>query len=191
MSPRTIPSRVLLPLLVAPLASCVASRPGGQPLAAFGAEVQVYPAGVIAGVDVRTTVGAGEYLTARVAGNVTNRQDFGEHDDEEGGGYGAGLGYRRYFDRSGEGWLWGARVDLWDLEIDWKDGAGTPGEVSGTTDVLVFQPSLELGYGFAMSRGWRGELVAGLGVEMNFDQRGSDVGEGPIALLGLTIVPAW
>jgi len=189
---------IALAALLLPLASCVAVEPGAGPArAALGAEVQVYPAGVIAGLHGRSEVGAGEFVTARVAANVTDRRDFGERDDEEGAGWGAGLGYRRYIDRtidgtanSGSGWLWGARVDVWDLEIDWIDDPGGAGETRGTTDLVVLQPTLEVGYGFDLSSGWRGEVVLGLGAEINLEEDGREVGEGAIGLLGITLVPA-
>lgn len=195
LAPQLLP---VLALACTPLASCVAVEPGAGPArAALGAEVQAYPAGVIAGLHGRSEVGAGEFVTARFAVNVTDRQDDGERDDEEGSGWGAGLGYRRYFDRaidgtadSGAGWLWGARVDLWDLEIDWIDAPGGPGERRGSTDVVVLQPTVEVGYGFDLSSGWRAELVLGVGAEINVEQDGEDVGEGAIGLLGITLVPS-
>jgi hypothetical protein len=181
------------------LVSCVAVPPGGGPArVALGGEVQLYPAGVIGGLHARTIVGPGEFVTARLAANVTDRRDWGERDDEEGGGWGGGLGYRQYFDHkidgesnSGAGFLWGARFDVWDLEIDWIDQPGQPGETRGSTDVIVFQPTAEIGYGFDLSSGWRGEVVLGAGFEINVDEEGRDVGDGPILLIGVTLVPSF
>jgi hypothetical protein len=191
--------RALVLPLAALLPACVAVAPGDGPApVAVGGEVQLYPAGVIGGVHARTIVGPGEFVTARVAANVTDRRDWGEQDDEEGAGWGGGLGYRQYFDpavdgtsSSGAGFLWGARVDVWDLEIDWQDAPGTPGATSGSTDVLVLQPTVEIGYGFDLSSGWRGEFVLGAGFEINLDEKGRDVGEGPIGLVGVTLVPSF
>ena len=103
----------------------------------LGVEVQAYPAGVIPGVHARWAIDRSSALTARVAANITDRGDFGEFEDESGEGFGAGVGYRSALEGSlaGDGWLWGARVDLWSLEIDWED----PGR-TGTTDILVLQP---------------------------------------------------
>lgn len=152
-----------------------------------GAEVQAYPAGVIPGVHARWSIDRSSALTARVAANITDRDDYGEHDDESGDGFGAGVGYRRAVEGSlaRGGWLWGARIDLWSLEIDWKD----PGPREGTTDVLVLQPTVEFGYGWALDGGGRLELVGGFGAEINVDTDGEDVGEGAIGLLGLTWIP--
>jgi hypothetical protein len=188
---------LVVPALVT--AGCVAVPPGGGPArVAVGGEVQLYPAGVIGGLHARTIVGPGEFVTARLAANVTDRRDWGEQDDEEGAGWGGGLGYRQYFDpkidgesNSGAGFLWGARLDVWDLEIDWIDQPGQPGETSGSTDVIVLQPTAEIGYGFDLSSGWRGEVVLGAGFEINVDEKGRDVGDGPILLIGVTLVPSF
>lgn len=170
----------------AALAAC-ASRPPAP-----GFEVQAYPAGVIPGVHAQWELDESSALTARVAGNFTDRQDFGEHDDERGGGFGAGLGYRRYLGSSREGWLWGARVDLWRLGIDWVDDPGTALRRSGSTDITVLQPSFELGYGMRLGESdWRVEWTLGLGAEINIDTDGEDVGEGAILLLGATLVRSF
>jgi len=194
-------------LCAALLAACSAPRPSAQPSPVraaqydpnyggagadglgplqLGLEVQAYPAGVIPGVHARWALDRSSALTARVAANITDRGDFGEFEDESGEGFGAGVGYRRALEGSlaSDGWLWGARVDLWSLEIDWED----PGR-SGTTDILVLQPTVEFGYGWALGSGGRLELVAGAGAEINVDTDGEDVGEGAIGLLGLTWIP--
>ncbi len=182
--PPARPTSVLQASLLAALAGGCAT---GSP--ALGIETQVYPAGVIPGLHAQWELSPNEALTARLAHNFTDRRDFGEHDDEEGGGFGAGLGYRRYLGHSREGWLWGARIDVWDLEIDWEDGGGTPAASSGSTDILVLQPSAELGYGLRLGDSkWRLEWTLGLGAEINIDSDGEDVGEGAILLLGATLV---
>ncbi len=175
------------PLFLLPSAVCLVSC-STYP-AEVGAELSGYPAGVIAGFHAQTPLDEHASLTYRVAHNFTSRGDFGEHDDEEGGGFGGGFGYRRFLNEGRAGWLWGGRIDLWDLEIDWEDGGGTPAAVSGTTDVLVLQPTAEVGYGFRFGEeGWRLELTLGLGAEINIDTDGEDVGEGAILLLGATLL---
>lgn len=155
----------------------------------IGVEVQAYPAGVIPGLHLQLPVGLddGQFLTLRLAANITDRDDFGEQDDEEGSGFGGGVGWRSYLEPGRAGWLIGARVDLWSLDIDWTDDPGQPTEVSGTTELLVLQPTVEAGYGWNLG-GWRVELMAGLGFEINVDEDGRDVGQGPIGLVGVTLV---
>ena len=58
----------------------------------WGFEVQVYPTGVIPGIRYEWDLSTQDQLFARVAYNFTDRSDFGENDDESGGGPGIGLG---------------------------------------------------------------------------------------------------
>ena len=191
-----------LRLLLAPAlvlaASCASTERTGtsaDPID-FAAEVQVYPAGVIPSVQARKTLGTQDQIYARVAGNFTDRQDFGEHDDETGSGFGVGVGWRHYLTPwtqstetvSGyrpDGWQYGARLDVFDLHIDWTD----PGNRTGHTDIIVVQPSIEFGYGWSNTSIGRLEANLGLGAEINVDTDGDDVGEGAILLFGLTWPP--
>lgn len=153
----------------------------------FGFELQAYPAGVVPGAQARWRLDEDDAVFVRAAANLTDRRDFGEHDDESGAGFGLGAGWRRAAggDLAADGWHYGARLDLWSLSIDWED----PGPRTGTTDVLVLQPTAEFGYGWSTAGGSRLELTAALGAEINVDTDGEDVGEGAILLLGLTWLP--
>ena len=113
--------------------------------------------------------------------NVTDRRDWGEHDDEEGSGGGVGGGWRRFSGPDRLGFYWGGRADLWALTIDWEEDSGD----DGRTDVLVLQPTGEIGYAWALGGPWVLETGVGLGVEWNVDTDGEDVGEGPIFLGGV------
>ncbi len=154
---------------------------------AVGAEVQAYPAGIIPGVHAQFPLSESGVLTTRLAYDATDRQDFGEHDNEDGGGPGGGVGYRHYFGPDYTGWLLGGRVDLWFLDIDWEDDPpAIPAKDS--TDVIVLQPTVEGGYGFRVADRLRLDLTVGVGAEINIDEDGDDVGEGAIGLAGITLV---
>lgn len=153
----------------------------------FGFDAQVYPAGAILGVHANLPLSDNELAIARLGYNATDRSDFGKHDDEHGGGPGIGAGYRRYFGPDFTGWMAGARVDLWALNIDWKDRNGATTQ-RGSTDVLVLQPSVEGGYAFRLGdSGWRLDLTLSLGSEINVVRDGERVGEGPILLGGASL----
>ena len=152
-----------------------------------GPEVQAYPAGVIPGVHVQLPTSPRDALTLRAAANITDRKDYGEHDDEEGEGYGAGIGWRHYAGDELVGWLWGARLDLWAFEIDWRDDPNR----RGSTDTLTLQPAFEAGYAWSLSDDWWLDLTASLGAEINVDTDGEDVGEGAIFLLGFTLLRSF
>jgi hypothetical protein len=168
-----------LALVLPLLASCAATS--------AGPELQMYPAGLIAGAHFQYALGAYDALTWRVAGNFTERGDFGEHDDESGSGFGGGIGWRHIIEDGGpgDGWVVGARIDFWDLTIDWKDRNPTR---RGSTDTLVIQPTIEGGYRWDIGGGWRAQLMAGLGAEINTGVEGEDVGEGAIMLVGVTFL---
>lgn len=191
--PRSNVTWVLLTGLLPALGGCKLTAPEAHPEGDFemaaGFEVQGYPAGVIYGAHGQLALSQDSVLTVRAAVNDTDRQDFGEFDNEEGDGVGGGVGYRQYFGPYFDGWMWGARVDLWDLEIDWRDDPPAVGATSGTTDILVLQPTIEGGYTWWLDeeRTWRLTASAGFGFEINVDTDGEDVGEGAIGLLGLTL----
>ena len=110
------------------------------------------------------------------------------YQDEDGDGFGGGVGYRHFFGEDLGGWFMGARVDLWSLEIDWRDKLGTPKKRRGSTDVLVLQPTFELGYGFLLEERVRLNVFGAAGAEINVSTHGEHVGEGAIGLLGLSLV---
>ncbi|MEZ6002687.1 MAG: hypothetical protein R3F17_08000 [Planctomycetota bacterium] len=157
-----------------------------EPDSDVGPELQVYPAGVIGGVRWEWPNYANDVWFGRFGYNRADRGDFGEHDSEEGGGFGLGTGWRRWNNETHTGWHYGARVDVWKLEIDWRDQ--TP-VTSGTSKTLVLQPTLEGGYSWPMGEEGRLDLTLGLGAEINLDTDGEDVGEGAILLLGVSFIP--
>lgn len=178
MSARAPSTLALLGLALLPACS--------SPLAA-GPEIQLYPAGMIVGAHLQTPLNARDSITYRLAANITERGDFGEHDDESGEGFGGGIGWRRIYPDGGpgDGWIIGARVDIWDLTIDWEDDNPVR---RGSTDTLVIQPTIEGGYRYDLGSGWRMQLMAGVGAEINTSTDGEDVGEGAIMLAGLTFL---
>ncbi len=161
-----------------------AARPRAAERSWWGVEAQLYPAGGIPGLHAQFPVSDHGVITARLAYNITERGDFGEHDDERGGGLGGGVGYRHYFGDDLDGWMVGGRLDVWALRIDWREDAPPR---SGSSDVLVVQPTVEGGYGFRLGDGLRLDLGLALGVEINAHTSGESVGQGAILLGGATL----
>ena len=153
----------------------------GKSQAVYGTgEVQAYPAGVVARAGLGGEV-AGLRLSAAAGFNWTDRRDWGEHENEEGGG--AGLGLRVAREGPGGRGVYGElRLDLWFLEVDWRD----PGPRRGSTRIRVIQPAVGLGYGWSPGFG-RIRAGAALGWEVNTHVRGEPVGEGPILLAGVAV----
>lgn len=166
------------------LASCASNS--AKPGIAWGVEAEVYPAGVVLAARGEKQISDRAVVSARVGYNFTERGDFGDHDDESGGGPGIGFSYRRWMGEGFQGWFWGARADLWWLEVDWEDDLAGGGKRKGTSDIIVFQPAGQGGYSWILAGGARLDLSGSLGVEINVDTDGEDVGEGAILLFGLT-----
>jgi hypothetical protein len=166
-------------LIHPPRASAQASR---SPLS-VGLELQGYPAGVIVAGHASLALSAADAIAVYLGYNVTDRGDFGEHDDEEGGGVGVGAAIRHSFGADGAGWHIGARTDLWFLDIDWSDAGGAR---VGMTEVTVLQPTARAGYAWLLSgKRLRLDATVALGAEINIRTRGEDVGEGVILLGGI------
>jgi len=122
--------------------------------------------------------------------NLTRRRDWGEHDDERGGGLGGGVELTWFPGRTDAGWFTGVRTSIWSMEIEWRDDPQTPlGPARvGETDILVVQPTVRGGYRFRLGGRLRLDAEAALGAEINAMTDGEDVGQGAIALAGLRLV---
>ncbi len=151
----------------------------------IGIELQAYPAGVILGVRGGVGLGSRQELNLRLGWNIARRGDFGKHDNERGGGPGFGVGYRYYLKDGLEGLFLGARTDFWLMDIDWRDDSPSR---SGSTDITVFQPTLEAGYNLLNSRSnWLLMPTVSFGYEINVHTEGEEVGEGAILLGGVNL----
>lgn len=148
-------------------------------------ETQVYPTGIIPGVRIAYDFGGQHAIHTRLGYNIVRHRDLGVQDDERGGGFGFTIGYDRYFGQNYKGFFAGARMDLWFNEVDWGNLIGTPAETRGTTNVTVWQPTIEGGYSFSIinENVYLAPHLA-LGVEVNVKTEGAEVGQGLIALLG-------
>lgn len=152
-----------------------------------GFELQVYPTGVIPGILFETEIDEQSTFHLRLGAQTIRHQDFGVHDDERGDGVGISLGYRRYLNPGYQGLAWSLRSDLWFNTLDWTDNPGTADELTGTSDVLVLQPTLELSWLYLATRNLFISPAVAAGFEINVETEGEDVGEGFIYLLGITI----
>lgn len=154
-----------------------------------GLEFQAYPAGLVPGIRWERPVRGDWALALRLGWNLTDRRDWGEHDDESGDGPGGGLSVLRHFEGWGRSWRAGVRVDTWWLEIDWEDdAASTLGAREGRTEVVVVQPTVVLGVKLWSSGPWTAEVTVAFGQEINVETDGEEVGEGLIGLLGITFM---
>ncbi|MEZ4849699.1 MAG: hypothetical protein R3B93_14010 [Bacteroidia bacterium] len=102
-----------------------------------------------------------------------------------GGGFGGSTRHRHYFGDY-EAFFLGARNDLWFNTVNWTMNPGAANESTGTTEIIVVQPTAEAGYLFNFSDKWSLAPSIGFGFEVNAVSNGEDVGQGAILLLGIS-----
>ncbi len=153
----------------------------------IGAEVQFYPAGFIMAARSMYKVSNHGNLVFRVGYNLAKRQNFGEHDNEEGGGPGLSVGYRYYFGEAQRGFFLAARTGFWFMNIDWWDEVNAGQKEEGKTFIAVVQPTIAGGYQYVLpNERWAFGISAAFGIEWNVVTDGSKVGQGGISILFLS-----
>ncbi|GAB5523828.1 MAG: hypothetical protein Roseis2KO_17000 [Roseivirga sp.] len=174
----------LLFLLIILYSTANAQNSGQTGAQSLGFDLQIYPAGTIFNIKSAWAVSAKEELIGKLGYNIAQRQNFGEHDSEEGNGPGFTFAYKRYLRNGFKGWYAEGRVGMWFLDIDWRDN--TPA-ASGSTDISVLQPTLGIGYDFALNKErLKLGLIVAFGYEVNIITSGEEVGQGGISLIGFS-----
>lgn len=149
-----------------------------------GAEVQVYPTGVIPGLRVDFPIGTRSSLYTRLGYQFIDHRDLGKNDDETGTGYGLSLGYHYSFNPCKHSLAVMLKSDVWWNTIDWTNEQAP---LQGTTDVTVVQPTLQVEYGMGLGEKLFVIPSLAFGYEVNVATDGRPTGEGAILLLGLSI----
>ena len=164
-----------------------AQKPAKQSLSKYqiGTELQWYPAGWITGIVGNYFITPKHIINVRAAVNIANRHNWsGLNDDERGTGYGASIGYRYKLHADKSSIFIGTRGDLFRTKINWRNKINTPQETSGSTIIIVYQPSLETGYWFlSKNKKWSFVAAGGIGQEINIKTKGRAVGQGGMWLL--------
>jgi hypothetical protein len=150
-------------------------------------EFQVYPTGLIPGCKIEKGFAAKNAVHLRLGYQIIDHRDLGVQDDETGTGYGFTLGYKRYIKDGFKAWYLGIRNDIWFNQIDWKSNSASPDKNMGTTDIIVVQPTAELGYLWKLSEDWIISPSFAFGWEVNIQTEGEETGQGSILLFGLSI----
>ncbi len=150
-----------------------------------GMEIQLYPAGTIINAKASWPLSdKGEFI-GKLGYNIARRQNFGEHDKENGSGPGFTLAYKHYLKPDRYGWFAEVRMGTWFLDIDWQDNSPLR---TGNSDISVFQPTAGIGYDFLLNDNKikLGFIVA-FGYEVNIVTSGEEVGQGGISLFGASL----
>lgn len=151
-----------------------------------GPEIQVYPTGWMPGLRIQRGIDAYSFVSLRLGANIFDHRDLGAQEKETGSGFGFTLGYHRYFSRNIDHLILGIKNDVWWNRNDWENAPGSGKPINGTSDIVVIQPTAELGY-LIGSKESNFNLVPTIafGFEINVHTEGEPVGEGLILLLGL------
>lgn len=172
-----IKSTVLLLFLL------VSSQGNSQEL---GFEFQVYPTGIIPTLNFTNDINDRWSYTLRAGLNIFDHRDLGVQDDEEGSGYGFGLGINRFLGSENTKWRLGLNTDVWFNSVEWMDGIEDPSPTMGETDITVLQPTAELSY-FIYKGSWSIAPSLSFGFEWNIKTEGEPTGEGAILLVGIQV----
>jgi hypothetical protein len=152
---------------------------------AIGAELQWYPAGWLTGPAAMYFHRPKHLFFGKLGVNIADRHNWsGINDNEQGAGFGGSLGYRYLFKANANTFFIGTRGELYSTKINWQNDIGLPTEIKGATRIIVYQPSIEVGYLLlSKSRKLYYLFSGGLGQEINIDTKGRPVGQGGMWLL--------
>ncbi|HMQ11239.1 MAG TPA: hypothetical protein PKC21_09910 [Oligoflexia bacterium] len=153
----------------------------------FSLNGQLYPAGFISTVSAQKSIGLQSLIGLRLGHNLLRHGNLGVQDNERGHGFGFSIDYTHYLKKNHiSQWYATVRNDIWFNSVDWKNNLDQPSETSGNTDIIVAQPTLEIGYTFINNKNFFIRPNLAFGVEINVDTQGEDVGEGMIGLIGIS-----
>lgn len=112
------------------------------------------------------------------------RDMYGVHDDENGVGYGTGLGYRYYFKHRKRGWYTELRADVWRIEVEWIERENQV-KKTGITNIIDFQPAILFGYAFHLSRNLRLATTFSIGDQIHIYTKGEELSSFGVVQWGL------
>jgi hypothetical protein len=146
-----------------------------------GAQFQYYPSGTISSLHFAFNARMNHSILVQIGYNKVNRKDDGEKDNEKGGGWGGGIGYRYYFNPFPHKFFIGVKADIYRMNIDWVQGIQV-----GETKTWTIQPTLELGYTIIINdQGFITPFIAS-GAQINMKTDGDKVGQGFLPLFGIS-----
>ena len=181
------------------MVSVISNLLQAQPAKTVGAEVQVHTNGLIYSLRGGIEVAPQQEVSVRVGYYTDIQDDTDNHLKEKTLGYGAGLGYRYYTDDKLGGFFAGVRTDVWFREVEWRGlericGTAPPcgdRKITGDTDLIMLQPSLEVGYNlFGGRSSFMVAPVISAGWQFELEEKGVEVetGEGLLFTAGLNLV---
>ena len=156
-----------------------------------GLEIQAYPTGFLLGIGYDKNISEKGFLHLRAGVNIFDHRDLGKQDMEEGSGWGATVGYRRFFNADHRKWRAGIKLDTWFNNVEWSNDGNDPVTLpEGETDIIVLQPTAELAYVFNKNNIVFAPSIS-FGMEWNVKTDGEPTGEGPILLIGFQLAKVF
>lgn len=178
--------RYFVTFLFSFFALCTTAQQINREYVDLGFELQVYPTGIIPGLDVSYFYNSVHEMEFRFGYNFIRHGDLGVHMDERGDGWGFSFGYLRYFKEKHKGFSLGLRNDIWFNTIKWRDNLPNEVIASDVSHVTVLQPTVVLSRVFCLAR-MRFEPTLAFGYEWNVKTEGAPTGQGSILLVGFKI----
>jgi hypothetical protein len=148
-----------------------------------GIEIRQYLVGTIPEVVGRVALNEKTELIFGGGVDFAYHGNQGKQDSEKGSGYGASFGARFYLVHP---LFFGIRTDVWRTKIDWTNHSNPALPASGTSRIVVFQPTLEVGSNFRFGDYWVSPAL-GFGAEINTFVNGAPTGQGAVLLLGVSM----
>jgi hypothetical protein len=107
----------------------------------IGAEFNHYSGGNIYNFQLAFNSKLHHSFLIRAGYNSVNGNYSDKYENEKGGGFVAGMGYRYYVLYRPRGFFIGAKADYWKMSIDWTNAL-----LIGNTETSFFVPAIETGY---------------------------------------------
>lgn len=165
------------------MAQAVEEEHANEPTLGLG--LQVYPTGFMPSLQFEHPLSDHGLLQVRAGLNIFDHRDLGKQDEEIGSGFGGSLGYKHFFNDEATKWSLMLKTDVWFNTVDWRNDLMSPSPEIGTTDIVVLQPTLELGYTLMLTDHLFVTPSLAFGLEWNVQTEGEPMGEGPILLGGV------
>ncbi len=146
----------------------------------------VYPTGIIPQLSIDKIISKKSSLGIKVGANIFRHRDLGVHDDERGHGFGLTPTYTYYFNSLHTKWHISLKNDIWWNHVDWSDELNNS-TVGGQTDIIVLQPTAEIGHSFLFGQSFILTPSLAAGLEWNIKTDGEPTGQGPIVLIGIKL----
>lgn len=152
---------------------------------AFGLEFQAYPTGLIPSLRYEHALSNHDFVLVRIGYNWFRHRDLGIHDNEKGDGIGFSIGYKKRLALNASAWSFSFKNDFWWNKVAWYDVSSSNQKITGETDLVVLQPSIEAAYQLEITDTFTIAPSIAFGFEWNVKTKGEPTGEGAILLIGI------